>query len=116
MIVMCETLEVSPSGFYAWKRRPASQRKLDDEVLTERLEDHFDASLQTYGTPRLKRDLAEDGFVVSRARIGRLMKQAGLVAKAERKRRKKVTTTPDPNFKVPANLVGQDFGTARLNV
>ena len=115
MKVMCETLEVSASGFYAWKNRPASQRKLDDEAFLERLEDHFEASKQTYGTARLKRDLAQDGFVVSRARIGRLMKQAGLVAKAERKRPRKVTTTPDPHLRAPANLVGQDFRAVHPN-
>lgn len=106
---MCRVLEVSRSGFYAWLKRPPSQRQLDDKLLGERIEYYFQDSDSTYGTIRLKRELRNEGHQVSRARVGRLMSERGLVAKAERKRRKKVTTRPNPNFQAPENLVRQDF-------
>lgn len=106
---MCKVLNVSTSGFYAWAKRLPSARALEDQHIAKRIGHHFDASLQAYGTVRLKRALNAEGIVVSRARIGRLMNQLGLVAKAQRVKAKKRTTRTDPNFSAPVNLLKQDF-------
>ena len=116
MALMCETLGVSSSGFYAWRNCPPSQQQLHDQLLAQRIEHHFKESRGTYGTIRLKRDLADEGLIVSRRRIKRLMKHKGLVSTAERKQRKRKTTTAASNgFQVPPNLLGQDFKALHPN-
>jgi len=76
---MCRVFEVSRSGYYEWLERPASKRAQDNQLLKERIHDHFHKSRQTYGTPRLKDALKKEGWQVSPRRIGRLMKEQGLV-------------------------------------
>ena len=70
---MCRILGVSPSGYYAWVKRPASARALMDAALTAEIRAAHAASKGTYGAPRLQIDLAEAGIRVSRKRVARLM-------------------------------------------
>ena len=77
--VMCRILGVSPSGYYAWVKRPTSARALMDIVLTAEIRAAHAASKGTYGAPRLQFDLVEAGICVSRKRVARLMRNAGLV-------------------------------------
>ena len=76
--VMCRILGVSPSGYYAWVKRPASARSLMDAALTAAIRTAHAGSKGTYGAPRLRIDLAEAGIRVSRKRVARLMRNAGL--------------------------------------
>jgi putative transposase len=88
---MCQVLEVSLSGYYAWRGRLDSARCQENVVLRAKIEFYFERSRGTYGTPRLKADLAEEaGLQVSRRRIGRLMGSANLRVRCKRKFR---TTT-----------------------
>ena len=82
---LCRVLGVSQSGYFAWKDRPASQRQRDDMVLLAHVRSAFALSNETYGSPRTTRELADDGLVVGRRRIARLMRENGL--KALQKRR-----------------------------
>ena len=72
--VMCRILDVSPSGYYAWVKRPTSARALMDAALTAKIRAAHAASKGTYGAPRLRIDLAEAGIRVSRKRVARLMR------------------------------------------
>lgn len=111
---MCRVFGVSRSGYYEWLERPASTRAQEDQLLKARIHDHFHKSRQTYGTPRLKNALKKEGRQVSQRRIGRLMKEDGLVAKATRRFKPK-TTQVEPRFEPAPNLLEQDFSTQRLN-
>lgn len=88
--VGCRLLGVSPSGYYAWKRRPASKRQRDDMILLAHIRNVFSLSNETYGSPRMTADLKAEGVAVGRRRIARLMRTNGLQAK--RKRRFRRTT------------------------
>ena len=78
---MCRVLEVSRSGYYEWLSREPSEHAQADELIGQKIEQHFHANREVYGTRRLKRELAdEDGLQVSRRRIGRLMDRAGFAA------------------------------------
>ena len=79
--VMCRVLEVSPSGYYAWRERPPSRRQQADAVLTDHICDLYQRSRQTYGSPRIQADLQDMGIWVSRKRVARLMRQQGLRAR-----------------------------------
>ena len=87
---MCRVLEVSTSGYYAWRKRPASKRAQEDAVLLRQIRTAHAASDGTYGVPRIHAELVEAGVAVGRDRIARLMRQAGIVGVS---RRRWITTT-----------------------
>ena len=110
--VMCRILGVSPSGYYAWVKRPASARALMDAALTAEIRAAHAASKGTYGAPRLQIDLAEAGIRVSRKRVARLMLNAGLVGVSRRK--SAVTTVRDGARQAP-DLVDRNFTADQPN-
>ena len=74
---MCRVLGLSPSGYYAWVRRPPSARAKRDAELVLKIRKAYDEYRQVYGRPRLYAELKEAGEVVGEKRVGRLMKQEG---------------------------------------
>ena len=104
---MCRVLKVSTSGFYAWQRRPASDRDLEDVRLKVLIGASFDESRKTYGSPRVHKDLTEDGEHVGRNRVIRLMQEGKLVARV--KRRYRSTTMSEHAQPVAPNLLDRTF-------
>jgi putative transposase len=100
-------LQVTRSGFYAWQRRPESAHARRDRHLRVRVRASHDASRRAYGRPRIWKDLAEEGERVSEKRVGRLMREAGVVARP--RRRFKATTMSDHEQPVAANLLDRQF-------
>lgn len=98
---MCRILEVSPSGYYAWLKRPPSKRAQEDIELTKRIKVIHKRSKGIYGAPRIHAELAAEGVRVGRKRVARLMKAAHLQGVSRRKyyvttrRAKKVRPAPD---------------------
>jgi putative transposase len=99
---MCKMLGVSPSGFHAWKDRPACYRQRQDMVLLAHVRPAFKLSNGTYGSPRMTRELQDDGHPVGRRRTAWLMRENGLVAR--QKRRFKRTTDSEHSWPVAPNL------------
>jgi putative transposase len=110
---MCQTLEVSESGYYAWKRRPLSQHAQADEVLASRIQQVHQASHQIYGSRRIQAELAEQGMTCSRKRVVRLMQQQEI--RARRRRRHTVTTDSQHSDPVAPNLLNRDFSAQAPN-
>ena len=100
---MCRVLEVSSSGYYAWRRRLISVRSRQDQALRRRITAIYDRSRQTYGSPRIHAELKEEGTAVSRKRIARLMREAGLAGVSRRKSFR--TTRRDPAARPAPDLV-----------
>jgi putative transposase len=107
---MCRVLEVSASGYYAWRRRLIGVRAQEDEALRGKIRSIYDRSRQTYGSPRIHAELKEEGTPVGRKRVARLMKEAGLVGASRRKTVR--TTRRDPAARPAPDLVDRKF-TAR---
>ena len=78
---LCKVLEVSQSGYFAWRSRPASRRQRDDLVLLAHVRSAFALSNGTYGSPRMTRELQDQGLRVGRRRTARLMRENGLRAR-----------------------------------
>src|SRR5215218_1777888 len=110
---LCKVLDVSPSGYFAWKNRPASRRQREDLVLLAHVRSAFIQSHETYGSPRVTRELQDAGLTVGRRRTARLMSENGL--KARQKRRFKRTTDSYHAFPIAPNLLEQDFSAERPN-
>lgn len=108
---LCKVLGVSQSGYFAWKDRPASRRQGDDVTLLAHVRSAFSLSGGTYGSPRMTRELQDDGFAVGRRRTARLMRENGLHAR--QRRRFKRTTDSRHSWPVAPNIIDQDFAAGR---
>jgi transposase InsO family protein len=105
--LICRCLGVSRSGYYAWRGRSPSARVKQDARLKVEISASHSASRRTYGSPRILRDLREDGHQVSRKRVARLMRELGL--EGRRKRRFRATTDSKHRFPVAPNVLMRDF-------
>jgi len=105
--VMCNVLEVSSSGYYAWRGRPESRRSREDRELKALIRPVFEESRQTYGSPRILDEFRDQGIRCSRKRIARLMKEDQLIPKKARRFRR--TTIAEPEHKKAPNLLGRQF-------
>ncbi len=81
---LCTLYKVSPAGYYAWRRRPESAHAAQDRILTQRITAIFKAHRGRYGSPRIHQELRDEGRQVSRRRVERLMRAAGLRARVAR--------------------------------
>jgi putative transposase len=109
--VMCRVLGLAPSAYYDWERHQRSKRALRDDELLERIGRIFARFRGRYGAPRVRRELSAEGQSVSRKRVARLMRQAGLRAKGRRKY--KATTDSTHSLPVAPNLLARDFHADR---
>jgi transposase InsO family protein len=108
VVRLCGVLEVSTSGFYAWERRQPSQRSRHDGMLTEHIRSVHAESHCTYGAPRVHAELRATGTRVSKKRIARLMRTAGLAGRRPKRFRR--TTIPSATAAAqPLDLVRRDF-------
>lgn len=102
---MCGVLDVSPSGYYAWRDRPPSKREMANRELYEQIEAVYEESNGTYGSPRIYRELTRRGVACSENRVARLMRCHGLRAKQPNQ----YTTTRNPTDPAAPNVLEQDF-------
>jgi HTH-like domain len=108
LIEMCAVLDVSVSGYRAWKRggKPDRQRLTDDQMLAVIGAIHAELK-GAYGSPRMMRELRLRGFTAGKERVERLMRENGIHAR--HKRRYKVTTDSKHGLPVAENLLDRNF-------
>jgi len=104
---MCMLLNVSRSGFYAWRKRPESRTSRENRALEDRIRLVHANSHGIYGAPRIHRDLNEDGVCCGKNRVARIMRNAGLRSRTRKKF--KATTNSKHNLPVAPNLMNQQF-------
>ena len=107
VVLMCRVLEVTPGGYYAWRRREASERAQEDARLAVRVQAEYWKNRRRYGSPRIFKELRAQGVRTSRKRVARLMRESELQAK--RRRRFVVTTDPDHEEPIAPNLLDRQF-------
>ncbi|WP_338846235.1 IS3 family transposase [Massilia sp. W12] len=111
---MCAVLDVSISGYRAWKRggTPERKRLKDAQMLAVIRAIHAELK-GAYGSPRIVRELRKRGFSAGKERVERLMRNNGI--RARHKRRYKVTTDSRHSLPVAANLLARNFTPAAPN-
>ena len=112
--IQCGVLAVSRSGYYEWRRRPVSQRAVRRESLTAEVRQIHAASRENYGSPRVHRELQARGEAVNEKTVAKVMREAGLRAKSQRKFR---VTTTDSNHTRPVaeNVLNREFTAQKRN-
>ena len=110
---MCAVFAVSRSGYYHWLKARPSKRWRENEALLIDIRDIFESSHKSYGSPRIRAELCEMGVEVSRPRVARIMRAAGL--RASRPKRFKVTTDSKHNYPIAPNVLEQKFDVSEPN-
>ena len=104
---MCRVLGVSECGYYAWRKRPKSEREQKNEELTQHIQQIYLENRQIYGSPRIHVELKDVGITCSRKRVARLMRVAGI--SAQHKRRRVRTTDSKHTHPVAENRLNREF-------
>jgi len=111
--MMCRLLQVSPSGYYASQRHPPSRRAQENARLIQEIRSIHSECDGVYGSPKLWQELQGPGYVCSKHRVARLMKQEGLQGIPSRKRWRRGKSGPRPQD--VTNHLARDFGAEALN-
>jgi transposase InsO family protein len=115
----CRVLEVAASGFRAWRRRQAAERRaapgerVPDLALLTHIRAEFAASKQTYGWPRMVRQLRAEGLRVGKERVRKMMNKHDIRVRS--RRRFKVTTNSNHDLPIAPNLLNREFSTEAPN-
>lgn len=107
---MCQTMEVSRSGYYAFLKRPESKRTKRQKYILEKIRIIHKESHEIYGSPNITVELNNSGISVSRGMVSRLMRQNGI--KSRVKRKYKATTDSNHNLPVAENILNREFTAA----
>jgi len=111
--MLCRVLEVSRSGFHAWRKRRPAPRVGSDAVLAAHVAAVHKRSRSTYGSPRVHAELRAKGVRVGKKRVERLMRENGL--EARRKRRFRKTTDSKHAHPIAPNVVARRFRVSAPN-
>jgi transposase InsO family protein len=104
---LCQVLNVSASGYYAWVDRPLSKWAREEARLEVEIRAAHKRTRQTYGAERLQQDLAEHGIQVGVCRIKRIRRKLGI--RCKQKRKFKATTDSKHKLPVTENILDQQF-------
>ena len=111
--LLCETLEVSPAGYYAWRQRPASSHQQRRDVLIVEIRAIHAEVKERYGSPRIHAELADRGVPCCVNTVAKLMHDNDIRAKTVRKFRH----TTDSNHPLPVadNVLDRQFDASGPN-
>lgn len=110
---MCRVMLVSECGYYAWLKRVPSARAHKNEYLKTEIKRVHEDSKRRYGSPRITRELNQDGIMVSQPTVAKLMKAQGI--KSIIKKKFKVTTDSSHKYPVVENVLDRNFYREDLN-
>lgn len=110
---LCKVLEVSRAGYYAWRKRPESERSVEDKRLKVLVHEAHVRGRRNYGSPRVFKALKDQNIPIGRNRVIRLMREEGLFGRV--RRRYRCTTISDPTLPVAANILNREFQASAPN-
>lgn len=107
MAKLCQVLDVSRSGYYAWKNRPKCARESENEKLAIQIKAIHQKKKRTCGARKITKEIQRCGQLINHKRVERIMKQEGIRSKLARKF--KATTNSKHNLPVAENILNRDF-------
>ncbi len=107
IVLLCDVLEVSRSGYYKWLNHRDTQRQLNRIALLERILEIFEESRETYGCPRIYEQLRAEGYGCGENTVEKLMRENEITPK--RKRKYKATTDSKHNLPIAPNVLDREF-------
>lgn len=111
---MCQILDVTRSGYYAWSPEQTGVRAVENQVLVEQIQAEFKMSRKTYGSPRIQASLQRQGVACGRHRVARLMCREG-ISPQRRHRWYPTTTQRQPGVIAAPNHLSQNFSATAAN-
>ena len=103
---MCNVLEVHRSGYYSWIKNPESNRDREDSILLNKIKYYWEESDKTYGSPRIYKDLREEGLECGENRVARIMRESRIKAILGIKKHRYQSGNPST---VSPNLLDRQF-------
>ena len=109
LLLLCDVLKVSRAGYYKWLENkdlmtPTQARR---QALLERVMEIFEESNETYGSPRIYRQLRKEGFTCSERTVEELMRKHEITPK--RKRKFVATTDSKHSLPIAPNVLDRQF-------
>lgn len=108
VVLLCRVLEVSPSGYYAYLKRPKRSASSEEKDTLKAIKKVYRAEKGTYGSKRISKALKADGKIVNHKRVARLMKEANLKATVRLPKTNEETKGKAAGFVYP-NLLERNF-------
>ena len=109
---MAQWLQVSKSGYYAWRKRSKSLRCIENEALLQEIIEIHEASRNTYGGRKITHEInRKSQMPVNHKRVERIMRENGIRSKSHKKY--KATTNSKHNLPVAENILNRDFTADR---
>jgi len=109
---MCKVFNLSRSGYYDWRNRKPSTRKIENQKITEQIKQLYKESKNRYGSPKITDELVSNGWKVSRPRVARIMRSNGIRSIISKKF--KINTTDSSHgLPVAKNLLNRDFSASQ---
>lgn len=105
---MCRVFKVSRSGYYHWLNRKPSARQTDNQEVLQLIREIHQEGKGRYGSPKITRELHKRGVQISRPRVARIMKKAGIRSVVHKKYRVN-TTDSNHNYPIAKNLLDRNF-------
>ena len=113
LALVCEVLQVSPSGYHKWLKHKISFRAVENQRILKIIKFHHNKSKATYGLPRIYAAMRKEGVIVNKKRVARLMRVNNI--KAKTKKRFRITTVQNSKAAASENLLKQNFTTTSEN-
>ena len=110
---MCRVLRASRPGYYEWRKGRVPQRVIRQQQLLAEIKKIHAESRGNYGSPRITKELRNDGIVVNKKTVAELMRKNGIQAKHRKKF--KATTNSNHNLPVAKNRLKRDFKASKPN-
>jgi len=113
IVLMCQVLKLSVSAYYAWRKRPESLRKLENNALIPLVQEIHKSMRQSYGTRRMAKELRKRGIDCGRCRARVLMRLANICVRT--KKRFVNTTDSKHSMLIAENILGRKFAVSEPN-